>query len=138
MKAAWGHVDLSFIFQVAVPLWTFPRFRGSLFCEFPPPLLPLTEVTGSLNLASGSSGKPGEGREAELASWTRYFGTTGESGGHPDLGGEGGLTGMVSVTRMNASWTWFITVVFIMASRWHQEKWNPCSAGGQTLEETAT
>lgn len=61
-----------------------------------------------------------------------------ESGGHPDLGGEGGLTVMVSVTRMNASWTWFITVVFIMASRWHQEKWNPCSAGGQTLEETAT
>lgn len=43
MKAAWGHVDLSFIFQVAVPLWTFPRFQGTLFCELPPPLLiPLT------------------------------------------------------------------------------------------------
>lgn len=33
---------------------------------------------GSLNLASGLSGKPGEGREAELASWTRCFGTTGK------------------------------------------------------------
>lgn len=41
-SARWGHVDHSFIFQVAVPLWTFPRFRGSLFCELPPPLLPLT------------------------------------------------------------------------------------------------
>lgn len=25
----------------------------------------------------------------------------------------------------NASWTWFVTVVFIMASRWHEDKWSP-------------
>lgn len=27
-------------------------------------------------------------------------------------------------SQPSASWTWFITIVFIMASRWHREKWS--------------
>lgn len=90
-------------------------------------------------------------------SWAPHFGITGKVGGHPDWAGRvgidsqrvglecgplGGFTAVVPVTP-NASWTWFVTIAFTKASRWHQETWSPpasvsrSSTGGHTLEETA-
>lgn len=129
-----GHIDHRFIFQMSLLLSGLalgPVVPSS--CDLTLALLfSLTpEIKDSLKtLPLGHLVSLGKCRVGVAASRTRCFGKLVKV--QDPLTGRGGLGLILGWTRgcgfghPNASWTWFIAVVFIMASRWHQEEWSPC------------